>query len=36
MNTNQRGGQMAYGVDSRGGNPHVNYEPSSVAGLQRG
>lgn len=26
---------MAYGVDSRGGNPHINFEPSSVAGLQQ-
>jgi catalase len=31
--TNQEGGQMAYGVDVRGGNPHINFEPSSVAGL---
>lgn len=33
VSTNQEGGQMAYGVDNRGGNPHVNFEPSSVAGL---
>jgi catalase len=31
--TNQGGGQMSYGVDNRGGNPHVNFEPSTVAGL---
>jgi catalase len=33
--TNQRGGQMAYGVDlAPGQNPHVNYEPSQHNGLQ--
>lgn len=33
--TNQRGGQMAYGVDlAAGQNPHVNYEPSSLGGLK--
>jgi catalase len=33
--TNQRGGQMAYRVDlAPGQNPHVNYEPSSLGGLQ--
>jgi hypothetical protein len=26
---------MSYGVDNRGGNPHINFEPSSVAGLQK-
>ena len=31
--TNQRDGQMAYHVDARGENPHVNYEPSSMGGL---
>ncbi|UGB37688.1 catalase [Frateuria soli] len=31
--TNQRDGQMAYAVDRSGANPHVNYEPSVVAGL---
>ncbi|RYG56687.1 catalase, partial [bacterium] len=33
--TNQRDGQMAYNVDGNeaGGNPHVNYEPSSMNGL---
>jgi catalase len=32
--TNQRGGQMSYGVDlAPGQNPHVNYEPSLHAGL---
>ena len=33
VNTNQRGGQMSYGVDGDGGNPHVNYEPSGHDGL---
>jgi len=33
--TNQRDGQMAYQVDiPPGANPHVNYEPSSLGGLQ--
>ncbi|WP_462267495.1 catalase [Mucilaginibacter sp.] len=33
--TNQRDGQMAYQVDvAPGANPHVNYEPSSLNGLQ--
>jgi catalase len=33
--TNQRDGQMAYHVDTASGsNPHVNYEPSSLNGLQ--
>lgn len=33
--TNQRDGQMAYHVDhAQGQNPHVNYEPSSLNGLQ--
>ncbi len=32
--TNQRDGQMTYRVDlAPGGNPHVNYEPSSMGGL---
>jgi len=31
--TNQRDGLMAYYVDANGGNPHVNYEPSSLGGL---
>jgi catalase len=31
--TNQRDGQMAYHVDGRGENPHVNYEPSITGGL---
>ncbi len=32
--TNQRDGQMAYGVDlGEGQNPHVNYEPSIRGGL---
>jgi len=31
--TNQRDGQMAYGVDlAPGANPHVNYEPSILGG----
>ncbi len=34
VNTNQRGGQMSYGVDlAEGQNPHVNYEPSITGGL---
>jgi catalase len=33
--TNQRGGQMSYGVDlAPGQNPHVNYEPSITGGLR--
>ncbi|WP_275445777.1 MULTISPECIES: catalase [unclassified Halomonas] len=33
--TNQRGGEMSYGVDlAPGQNPHVNYEPSIHNGLQ--
>ncbi|MFW6775039.1 catalase [Nocardioides sp. CPCC 205120] len=33
--TNQRGGQMSYGVDlAEGQNPHVNYEPSTTGGVQ--
>lgn len=33
--TNQSGGQMQYKVDrAPGQNPHVNYEPSSMGGLQ--
>ncbi len=33
--TNQRGGQMEFTVDrAPGQNPHVNYEPSSLGGLQ--
>jgi len=32
--TNQADGQMAYGVDNRGANPSVNYEPSFLAGLR--
>ena len=35
--TNQRDGQMAYGVDlGPGQNPHVNYEPSTIGGLREG
>jgi catalase len=34
VHTNQRGGQMSYGVDlAPGQNPHVNYEPSIHDGL---
>ncbi len=33
VSTNQRDGQMAYGVDGTGDNPHINYEPSSLGGL---
>ena len=33
--TNQRGGQMSFGVDlGEGQNPHVNYEPSITGGLR--
>ena len=33
--TNQRDGQMTFHVDQADGtNPHVNYEPSSLGGLQ--
>lgn len=33
--TNQRDGQMAFYVDiAPGQNPHINYEPSSLGGLQ--
>ncbi|TQN42537.1 catalase [Blastococcus colisei] len=35
VHTNQRDGQMAYGVDiAPGQNPHVNYEPSITGGLR--
>jgi catalase len=34
VSTNQRDGAMAYSVDRHGGNPHVNYEPSSLGGLR--
>ncbi|QNN53538.1 catalase [Nocardioides mesophilus] len=34
VRTNQRDGQMSYGVDPAGENPHVNYEPSTLGGLQ--
>ncbi len=34
VNTNQTGGQMSSGRDNVGSNPHVNYEPSVVAGLR--
>jgi catalase len=33
VNTNQSGGLMSYGVDGRGADPHINYEPSERAGL---
>jgi catalase len=34
VHTNQRGGQMSYGLDlARGQNPHVNFEPSIHNGL---
>nr|WP_085522336.1 catalase [Tuberibacillus sp. Marseille-P3662] len=33
--TNQRGGQMSYYTDkAEGQNPHINYEPSSLNGLE--
>ena len=34
VRTNQRDGQMTYFVDGAGENPHVNYEPSTLGGLQ--
>nr|WP_196790797.1 catalase [Motilibacter aurantiacus] len=34
VNTNQQGGQMSYGRDHVGTNPHVNYEPSITGGLR--
>ncbi|MDT0166027.1 catalase [Actinotalea sp. AC32] len=34
VHTNQQGGQMAYGRDEVGANPHVNYEPSITGGLR--
>ncbi len=33
VHTNQRDGTMTAKVDSSGANPHINYEPSSIAGL---
>jgi catalase len=33
VNTNQEGGQMLYGVDNRGADSSINYEPSVRAGL---
>jgi catalase len=34
VQTNQRGGQMSYGVDlAAGQNPHINFEPSIHGGL---
>ncbi len=36
VRTNQRDGQMTYFVDGAGENPHVNYEPSALGGLQEG
>ncbi len=34
VRTNQRDGQMAYGVDAGGESPHVNYEPSITGGVR--
>ena len=34
VRTNQRDGAMAYYQDQAGENPHVNYEPSIIGGLQ--
>lgn len=34
VNTNQEGGQMSYGVDDRGADGHINYEPSLLSGLR--
>ncbi len=36
VRTNQTGGQMSFGADQRGENPHVNYEPSITGGLREG
>ncbi|CAA9491031.1 MAG: Catalase KatE [uncultured Solirubrobacteraceae bacterium] len=36
VRTNQQGGQMSYGRDDVGANPHVNYEPSITGGLREG
>jgi catalase len=36
VRTNQRDGQMDYGVDQGSPNPHVNYEPSITGGLREG
>jgi len=33
VRTNQTGGPMSYGRDQVGTNPHINFEPSGVAGL---
>jgi catalase len=33
VRTNQQQGPMAYGVDDVGDDPHVNYEPSLIGGL---
>jgi catalase len=32
-NINLSGGKMTHNVDDRGGDRHVNYEPSTLAGL---
>jgi catalase len=34
VRTNQQGGQMSYGRDVVGANPHVNYEPSIIGGRE--
>lgn len=34
VHSNQRDGQMTHRIDHGGANPHVNYEPSLVAGLR--
>jgi catalase len=34
VSTNQRDGQMTYYVDHGGSDPHINYEPSLLAGLR--
>ena len=34
VRTNQQAGQMSYGRDEVGENPHVNYEPSITGGLR--
>jgi catalase len=34
VHTNQNGGQMSFGRDAAGANPHVDYEPSITGGLR--
>ncbi len=34
VRTNQQGGQLSYGRDDVGDDPHINYEPSILGGLR--